>query len=195
MMNFKTCTRLFITGICDRNICRTVQIRPGQFAHIFGLITFFEFLNFYRTTDFTMQNVVCRIISITRNITGQGFYLVWSKVNGLRSKWAIWRVQSEWSGAQIAWLWSYRPISSVRTVHFDRRRAANPCAILKTTLRPICVGCRKYPNYDQKWPTIFLICLSKWPDKSRRRREKLKLSSQKFFYKNFYKNFIKNGEK
>ena len=92
MVNFNTRTRLFIPSFG----------RTGQFAHIFGrilLITFFEFLNFYRTTDFTMQNVVSRIISITRNITGQGFYLVWSKVNGLRSKWAIRRVQSEWSGS------------------------------------------------------------------------------------------------
>ena len=71
-MNINTCTRLFITGIC----------RTGQIAHIFRrilLITFFEFLNFYRTTDFTMQNVVTissTISSIPRYETGQGFYMV-----------------------------------------------------------------------------------------------------------------------
>ena len=69
MLNINTCTRLFITGIC----------RTGQIAHIFRrilLITFFEFLNFYRTTDFTMQNVVTSsstISSIPRYETGQGF--------------------------------------------------------------------------------------------------------------------------
>ena len=69
-MNIDTCTGLFIAGIC----------RTGQFAHIFGrilLIIFFEFLNFYRTTRVTMQNVVSRIISIPRDKTGQGFDLVW----------------------------------------------------------------------------------------------------------------------
>ena len=71
MLNINTCTRLFVTGIC----------RTGQIAHIFRrilLITFFEFLNFYRTTDFTMQNVVTpssTISSIPRYETGQGFYM------------------------------------------------------------------------------------------------------------------------
>ena len=71
MLNINTCARLFITGIC----------RTGQIAHIFRrilLITFFEFLNFYRTTDFTMQNVVTSsstISSIPRDETGQGFYM------------------------------------------------------------------------------------------------------------------------
>ena len=71
-MNINTCTRLFITGI----------YRTGQIAHIFRrilLITFFEFLNFYRTADFAMQNVVTTsstISSIPRYETGQGFCMV-----------------------------------------------------------------------------------------------------------------------
>ena len=85
MLNINTCTRLFVTGIC----------RTGQIAHIFRrilLTIFFEFLNFYRTTDFTMQNVVTissTISSIPRYETGQGFYMVWYDI--IR-KWTVQKV-------------------------------------------------------------------------------------------------------